>query len=290
MTSDAKIGLLLGLAFIFIIAFVINGLPNFHKISDDNELATNMTSIEDNSLGIGSKERKVQANIDWKDVVERQPFDKVQSPLEDQQEIRSVTPLPNSTLVLEKPDDFIETQSKKAMVLPLPVEIKNTEKKKPKHARETWPKTYVVKQGDNLATIAVKSYGPEQGNRRVNVSRIFGANRKQLKSADEIYVGQKLIIPAPSGLKTEENKKNGIFSSSLFEKVKSIGSKHLSLDNRSAEQSRLYVVRDGDSLWKIAAEQLGNGSRYKEVAKLNTDILNDEDNLLVGLRLKIPAR
>ena len=28
MTSDAKIGLLLGLVFIFVIAFVINGLPS----------------------------------------------------------------------------------------------------------------------------------------------------------------------------------------------------------------------------------------------------------------------
>ena len=30
MTSDAKIGLLLGLVFIFVIAFVINGLPSLH--------------------------------------------------------------------------------------------------------------------------------------------------------------------------------------------------------------------------------------------------------------------
>jgi hypothetical protein len=29
MTRDVKIGLLLGLAFIFMIAFVINGLPSF---------------------------------------------------------------------------------------------------------------------------------------------------------------------------------------------------------------------------------------------------------------------
>ena len=50
------------------------------------------------------------------------------------------------------------------------------------------------------------------------------------------------------------------------------------------------MVRDGDSLWKIAAEQLGNHSRYKEVAKLNSDIIDDEDNLLVGLHLKLPAR
>lgn len=37
MTSDAKIGLLLGLVFIFVIAFIINGLPG----SARNKTATN---------------------------------------------------------------------------------------------------------------------------------------------------------------------------------------------------------------------------------------------------------
>ncbi|MGA2094604.1 MAG: hypothetical protein ABSH16_14575 [Sedimentisphaerales bacterium] len=38
MTSDAKIGLLLGLVFIFVIAFIINGLPGFHHKDDGNKL------------------------------------------------------------------------------------------------------------------------------------------------------------------------------------------------------------------------------------------------------------
>ena len=38
MTSDAKIGLLLGLVFIFLIAFIINGLPSFNNNKDNNEL------------------------------------------------------------------------------------------------------------------------------------------------------------------------------------------------------------------------------------------------------------
>ena len=42
MTSDAKIGLLLGLVFIFIIAFVINGVPNFYSDKNNNELTTTM--------------------------------------------------------------------------------------------------------------------------------------------------------------------------------------------------------------------------------------------------------
>ncbi|HPS54148.1 MAG TPA: LysM peptidoglycan-binding domain-containing protein [Sedimentisphaerales bacterium] len=54
MTSDAKIGLLLGLVFIFIIAFIINGLPSFKGESDNNELTTTMVSLQNKQLGIGS--------------------------------------------------------------------------------------------------------------------------------------------------------------------------------------------------------------------------------------------
>ena len=38
MTTDAKVGLLLGLVFIVIIAFLINGLPDFLKASEGGEL------------------------------------------------------------------------------------------------------------------------------------------------------------------------------------------------------------------------------------------------------------
>jgi len=49
-------------------------------------------------------------------------------------------------------------------------------------------------------------------------------------------------------------------------------------------------VREGDSLWRIAAERLGNGSRYNEIAKLNADVLDDEDTLAVGMRLRLPGQ
>ena len=58
----------------------------------------------------------------------------------------------------------------------------------------------------------------------------------------------------------------------------------------TAKNGRLYTVRDGDSLWKIAADQLGDGSRYTEVAKLNDDVLSDEDSLTVGMTLKLPPK
>lgn len=53
----------------------------------------------------------------------------------------------------------------------------------------------------------------------------------------------------------------------------------------SAAQYRTYVVKDKDSLWKIAASQLGNGSRYSEIKSLNE--LNS-DTIYPGQVLKIP--
>ena len=63
MTSDAKIGLLLGLVFIFIIAFIINGLPSFrHNDSDNSDLTSHMVN-QGGSTGIGEREREARNEI-----------------------------------------------------------------------------------------------------------------------------------------------------------------------------------------------------------------------------------
>lgn len=48
---------------------------------------------------------------------------------------------------------------------------------------------------------------------------------------------------------------------------------------------RTYTVRSGDSLWAIAAKQLGSGSRYKEIKALN-GLTND--TIHAGQVLKLP--
>ena len=270
MTRDAKIGLLLGLAFIFMIAFIINGLPGSRP--DSNELTTTMANFPNNPPGLAAREREV---INRTESIRREPTEVATPPIGDPR-IRYQRTLPDVPVI---PDESYKV----GPVVPGPVNDKNTETVKPR-----LPKYYVVADGDILASIAKKFYGPEEGNKRANILRIFEANRKILETPDDIYVGQKLVIPPLPG--SEQEKDKGIFSSEIFKKVVSIGREHLSKKAHRAKPSKLYTVRDDDNLWRIAAEQLGNGSRYKEIAKLNADILEDEDFVPVGTRLKLPAR
>lgn len=55
--------------------------------------------------------------------------------------------------------------------------------------------------------------------------------------------------------------------------------------NGKAATNRTYTVKKGDSLWAIAAKQLGNGSRYKEIKSLNG---LTSDTIHAGQVLKLP--
>jgi len=282
MTSDAKIGLLLGLVFIFIIAFLINGLPNFHNTRNNNGLTTNGFGSQNNSPGLAAKERRIQEIFNRKEVVEKWPLDESWSPSVSKQDIRSITKLPKNTSNVKTTDEI----KPGAPTHPWPA-AKENQSGKVKPSKPALPKFYVVVEGDNLAVIAKKFYGDEKGNKTINVTRIFQANRKLLGSPDEICIGQKLIIPPLPASAPDKSKTEKVLPASILEKVKSIGQRYLSSDGRKGKQ---HIVREGDSLWKIAAEQLGDGSRYTEIAKLNADILDDEDTLSIGMRLKMPAR
>lgn len=308
MTSDAKIGLLLGLVFIFIIAFVINGLPRFRSTVGNNKQTNNIVDPRNDSQAIGQRERRAQNMFDWQEQYEAEPAEDYQTvaqnpvnttdtglePIEESgpvtefaliyenpDNIRYQMPLtPNASVIentnVEEPSYVPQSVVPQKNIVPTPV-------RRNEPARAARPKTYIVEEGDgNLSNIAKKFYGQIEGNRLVNVNRIFEANRGILQSADEIFVGQKLIIPPLPVTTQRVNENRSVLSNRLFERVDSIGGRN--------ESVRLYVVKDDDNLWKIAEKQLGNGSRYKEISKLNADILVNEDEVAPGMRLQLPAR
>jgi nucleoid-associated protein YgaU len=292
MTSDAKIGLLLGLVFIFIIAFIINGLPRFNRAADNNKLTLEMLRSRDVNPGIGELGRQVartttpsnRASLSY-DYVD--PAGSAEA-----EPVRVTMPLPKSPAVV----DAVEQEVRRVVPSPAPpVERKTVGPAHVEPVKKTVaPKAYVVAGGDNLTKIAKRFYGPEEGNRLVNIARIFAANRAVLKSPDEVIEGQKIVIPALSGPLTIKRQGEKVPGGSMFEKVKSIGRIYLPKGKPKvkpkAKASRAYIVKEDDNLWGIAARHLGDGNRYREIAKLNSDALEDEDFLTVGMRLQLPVR
>jgi nucleoid-associated protein YgaU len=309
MTSDAKIGLLLGLVFIFIIAFVINGLPRFHNSSNGSELTTNMVSSQNDTHPIGSMERNAQGVFNWTDSSAEQTFETSEPPVEQKEDVRFKMQLPDDDSAVKETSimeiaDQAEPSSAQQVEPDLPAQtpeekteeekVEKTVARQPEPAKPAWPKFYIVSEDDSLGLVSVakKLYGAEQGNKKINVDRIFEANRSILKSPDEVYVGQKLTIPPPATATSEPETKEtqSSFVDSIFEKVKSIGTRHLSTNQDKEKQSVPYIVRQDDNLWRIATEQLGNGSRYKEIRELNANVIKNENDLEVGMLLRIPVK
>lgn len=318
MTSDAKIGLLLGLVFIFVIAFIINGLPNLKPQTSKGELPTNMVPLHDENFGVADKAQKAQEVFDWSPLIDSQE-NEVDEPVEvtaiepsqpvvqepaqpqtaDAPDVRLTIPLPSIEALLQHLTSGMESQKERAatvsMDVPQPVaaaaQTKQDSKPAKPAATKPAPKIHVVADGESLASVAKKAYGPEEGNKLINVQRIYEANRNILKSPDEVKVGQKLVIPplpqpGPGPKKPEE-----VLSAALFKFRTESGAKPAPAGAPSkSQEGRWYVVQDGDNLWKIAASQLGSGARYEEIAKLNAEILKNKDSLDVGMRLRVPAK
>jgi nucleoid-associated protein YgaU len=152
------------------------------------------------------------------------------------------------------------------------------------------PKTYVIQEGDsNLAKIAKKFYGEEEGNRLVNINRIFEANKDVLKSPDKIFVGQTIVIPQPAAPIADSAKPANVLNGGMFQTVTSVGGSKQNT-TKIPDSEKTYIVKEDDSLWKIADEQLGKATRYEEIIKLNTDVLTSGNKLKPGMKLRLPAK
>ena len=52
---------------------------------------------------------------------------------------------------------------------------------------------------------------------------------------------------------------------------------------------REYIIKKGDTLWKIARKELGNGNRWEYLYKMNKDRIKNPDKLKPGQKIIIPV-
>lgn len=270
MTADGKIGLLISFLFIVTIAFLINGPAGFFK-TDKPVIETAVQAPPSRSVLIEQAVEQVAREI------EPVPLRQTQPPTE----VRILEPAPAAPTVPMATAPA--AQSAPAGPTPPPkVSAAGT-------VSSPSPQIHTVEKGENLAIIAARYYGKENGNTRAVIQKLYEANQDVLESPDTLRVGDKLVIPPLEKLMNESGRKTTQKpEKTLLEKFKNVFEPVSS--ERSTPRYIDYVVQPGDRLWTIALQYLGDGNRYREIVQINRDQISDPDHVPAGTRLKIPAR
>ena len=272
MGSRDKLGLLLGLVAIVLVVYVIKGLPITSAQKNNDTLVVDNQGV---SLVIPQSDLMSDA-MQAVDIIKQadQPVQIRQ--VAQNHEVRNVTDVPSGIPV--GITSAIPSTAKTAVPATIPTGVV------PIKTNAGVDIVHVVRAGETLGDIAKKVYGSVEGNKIVNIEKIFQANKDQLKSPDKVFEGQKLLIPPLSCLALNQNK---TLAQKLIDKTRSMGFGVETLSSK-VESQPTYRVQQGDTLWKIAAKQLGDGSRYKEIISLNKGVLGKTDDIQIGMELKMP--
>ncbi|MEG2804888.1 LysM peptidoglycan-binding domain-containing protein [Stenotrophomonas sp.] len=63
-----------------------------------------------------------------------------------------------------------------------------------------------------------------------------------------------------------------------------------SVDTTAEKVGGSYTVQKGDSLSKIAKQELGDANAWKQIFEANRDVLGDPDKIFPGQTLKLPPK
>jgi len=141
----------------------------------------------------------------------------------------------------------------KDIIIPVPTDSKATDDQEPTIRQPLSANTHVVKQGDNLSTIAQAYNTTPEALRRLNL----------MDKSGRLYVGQVIKLPS-SGVSRQ--------ASIATETV----------DREPAGETNTYVVKKGDTMWDIAQKFATTTAALR---KLNG--LNRNSQILVGQKLLV---
>lgn len=55
-----------------------------------------------------------------------------------------------------------------------------------------------------------------------------------------------------------------------------------------AGEDEFYIIKKGDTLWKIAEHAYGNGSKYTKIVEVNREVIKNADLIFPGQKIRIP--
>ena len=140
---------------------------------------------------------------------------------------------------------------------------------------------YTWQSGDTYVNLAKKYYG---------VPTKFTLIKNANEGREDIPAGEKILLPifdaenvaAEPAAATESKPESKPEAKSEVKKSTVAKAAPVSTGGRS------HTVKKGESLWKIAKAELGDGGRWQEIYDLNKDKLKSPEALRDGMKLQLP--
>jgi nucleoid-associated protein YgaU len=250
MTRETKIGLLVGLAFIIVIGVLLSDHMADATRPPQALMADKQTVMKGTAVPGG--QGTAQAPLTITDVRPAGPI-LVQPPDGPKSDIL-VGPQPGGRIVIGEPP---------------------TEPVKPDESTESpvAVRTYKAEPGDTLSKMARKLLG---GDTRANRELIMKSNPSLVKDPHKVVSGQSYQIPVAPPINTANREARGTPA--------------LPVTIDPATTGVVYTTREGDTLWKIAREQVGSTSAVESIMELNRDVLKAGDKIRPNMKLKLPPK
>lgn len=142
----------------------------------------------------------------------------------------------------------------------------------------------VAEENDTVSKFASKYMG---ANTKANREAIIRANPSVGPDGSKVFAGKTYVIPAPAA--------GAPAPTGAGQTVAQTPPPQPQVQQKPQVKpptptTAIYTVRENDTLWKIASEQLGSGARYSEIVELNKDVLKGNAQLRPNMRLKMPAK
>lgn len=169
--------------------------------------------------------------------------------------------------------------------------------------------THTVGSGESLGKIAARYYGRATPSR---INAIFDVNRDRLTSIHAVRVGDELRIPAiPDAggvafvdasnfsaaeiINSRRNERDDEIRFPLPPELKKSKSDSSPIDSTESTSRRTvskydwYVVKENDTLSRIAKREMGSARLYLKLYEANRDILPNKNTLKPGIKIRIPT-
>ena len=155
----------------------------------------------------------------------------------------------------------------------------------------TAAREYKAAAGDTLNRLAGQLPG---GNVRANRDAVVALNPTLQKDPNKVIVGRTYLLPTVAAkpatpasviiVKADDKKADEAKPDPNTAEAKAPQIKPIDLT------TRLYVVKAGDTLSKIASNELGSKSEVPTIRTMNVDVLKGTDVIKVNMKLKLPAK